>query len=368
MGIKDYFKPYLIRKSNYKGGKGKADVASITQADKIYKMSSNENILGSSPKAIQAITDALGELHYYPDRTDAKIRKALAAFHNHQIPASQYLCANSGMEIIEKICKAFLKEGDEAIACPPAFRAYKLFTRQAGADLITVPLVGDNFDIDVNGILSKVNDKTRLLFLNSPNNPTGTIIPRQSMALLLSRLSPNVIVVYDEVYFHFCDDPNFFTAFEYLDRHPFIGVNSLSKCFGLAGLRVGYMYSNPEISEYLAGLQRPFQLSSLAIEGATAAVHDKDFIKQTVQLIREEKKFLYEHLDKLDVKYWKSQSNFIMIRPDMEEYAFEKAMIIEGVMVRPVGNFGAKNCIRVTIGDRESNTAFINALKTVIKQ
>jgi histidinol-phosphate aminotransferase len=239
---------------------------------------------------------------------------------------------------------------------------------QAGAQMIDVPLLQPDFALDVDGVLKAVNHKTKLVFLNSPNNPTGTIINRKDLQRLLDGLPPNVITVFDEVYFHFNEDPDFCTAQEFMERYNIIGINSLSKCFGLAGLRVGYMYSHPKIIDYLSGIQRPFQLSSLAIEGAAAALGDKAFMDKTVSLVNGEKKYLYTELDKLGVQYWRSQGNFIMIKPEMDEELFENKMIEYGVMVRPVGNFGASGCVRVTIGDRESNTAYIKALAQVIKE
>lgn len=367
MGIESLFKPYLIKKSSYKGGKGKADVSSQSNVDKIYKLSSNENALGSSPAALEAIRKALPELFYYPDRTDKKLTLALEKFHKSKIPASQFLCANSAMEIIDKICRGFLREGDNAIACTPAFRAYKLFTGQSGAQLVNVPLISPDYRLDIDGIINAVNEKTRLVFLNSPNNPTGTIISRSELKELLDRLPPNVITVYDEVYFHFNQNPDFCMADEWINSYNIIGINSLSKCFGLAGLRVGYMYSNKQIIDYLAGMQRPFQLSSLVIEGAIAAVNDTEFMAQTVELVNSQKPKLYRELDNLGVTYWKSQANFIMIKPEMDEFEFENKMIEHGVMVRPVGGFGAEGCVRVTIGTEEANEAYINALTKVIK-
>ncbi|NNK90237.1 MAG: aminotransferase class I/II-fold pyridoxal phosphate-dependent enzyme, partial [Saprospiraceae bacterium] len=156
------FKPYLQSKSKYKGGKGKADVASKVGSKKLYKLSSNENMLGTSPKAAEAIRKAIPELFYYPERTDVQLRKALEQFYDNKIDESDFMCANSAMELLDGICRAFLYEGDNAIACQPAFRAYKLFTGKSGADLINIPLIGDDFNIDIEGILDAVNDKTKL--------------------------------------------------------------------------------------------------------------------------------------------------------------------------------------------------------------
>ena len=361
------FKPYLNISSKYKGGKGKSDVQSLIPGKKIYKLSSNENMLGSSPLAVEAIIEATKDLLYYPERTDKNIRLALEDFYKGVIPEDLFLCANSGMELLDMICRAFLNEGENGIACAPAFRAYKLFTKRTGAELINVPLKEGSYELDVDGILDAINEKTRIIFLNSPNNPTGTIIPDSDIRKLLERLSKDIVVVLDEVYFHFNTNEACTTAYTFIkEGFPVIGVNSFSKCFGLAGLRVGYLYSTPEITQYLRGLQRPFQLSHLSMIGAIAALGDDDFIQKTVELVNSEKPKIYAALEELGVQYWKSEANFIMIKPTMPAEEFERAMLMEGVMVRPVENFGAPGCIRVSIGTVEANEAYISALIKVL--
>ncbi|NNE26104.1 MAG: aminotransferase class I/II-fold pyridoxal phosphate-dependent enzyme [Saprospiraceae bacterium] len=361
------FKPYLNVSSKYKGGKGKSDVQSLVPGKKIYKLSSNENMLGSSPMAIQAIIEATNDLLYYPERTDRNIREALESFYQSEIPEDLFLCANSGMELLDMICRAFLNEGENGIACAPAFRAYKLFTKRTGAQLKNVPLKDGSYALDVEAILDSIDEKTKLIFLNSPNNPTGTIIPDEDIRKLLDGLPEGIVLVLDEVYFHFNTHSACSTAYTFVkEGFPVIGVNSFSKCFGLAGLRVGYLYSTPEIVHYLRGLQRPFQLSHLSMVGAIAALGDDAFIKKTVDLVNSEKPKIYEALEELAVQFWESEANFIMIKPDMPAEEFERAMLMEGIMVRPVENFGAPGCIRVSIGTEEANKAYIEALKKVI--
>ena len=361
------FKPYLNISSKYKGGKGKSDVQDLIPDKKIYKLSSNENMLGSSPKAVEAIIEATKDLLYYPERTDKNIRTALERFYNGEISEQNFLCANSGMELLDMICRAFMNEGENGIACAPAFRAYKLFTKRMGAELKNVPLREPDYTLDVDAILASIDDKTRIIFLNSPNNPTGTIIPDSDIRNLLDRLPEDIVLVLDEVYFHFNTNDSCSIANTFIkEGYNVIGVNSFSKCFGLAGLRVGYLYSNPEIVQYLRGLQRPFQLSHLSMVGAIAALDDSDFIEKTVNLVNSEKPKIYEALEALNVRYWKSEANFIMIKPEMAAEEFERAMLMEGIMVRPVENFGAPGCVRVSIGTSEANSAYIEALKKVL--
>ena len=146
-----------------------------------------------------------------------------------------------------------------------------------------------------------------------------------------------------------------------------IGINSFSKAYGLAGLRVGYSYSTLEIATYLQQLRRPFMINTLSMEAAIAALGDTAFLAQTVQLIQKEKAFLYNELDQIDIKYWKTQANFILIKPEMDAFVFEEKMLKQGIMVRPVASFGAQDCVRVTIGTRAGNQAFLKGLKSICK-
>lgn len=358
------FKPYLKEKSSYKGGKSKAEV--VFNGTKLYKLSSNENQLGSSPKALAAIQKHLNNLSEYPDRTDKRLRAALATFYNNQLTAAQFVTTNSGVANIELIIRGFMEEGTECIYSSPAFGPYKGFPKKLGAKGIDVPLIGVDFQLDVEGILNAINENTRLIFVTNPNNPTGTFLPKSQIDALVAHLPDHVILVYDEVYYHFVDQVSYTQALPYvLAGKNVIGVNSFSKAYGLAGLRVGYSYTTPEITSYLQQLRRPFMINTLSMEAAIAALEDDEFIEQTVQMVKEEKAFLYPKLDALGCKYWKSEANFIFIQPEMSGKEFEAFMLKEGIMVRPAKGLNGSDGVRVTIGTREANEAFIAALKRI---
>ena len=363
----ELFKPYLQGKDNYQGGKSKDEVAS--NGKKIYKLSSNENMLGSSPLAIAAIQKHITGLNEYPDRTDTRYRQALSNFYNAQLQPNQFITANSGVEILELIVRAFLNEGLECIVSNPAFGPYQMFSHKQGAKVIDIPLKGRNFDMDVEGILDAISDRTRLIFITSPNNPTGTHIPKAQIDALVNALPEHVVLVFDEVYFQFAEAGDYVRALPYiLEGHKVIAVNSFSKAYGLAGMRMGYAYSNLEIATYVQQVRRPFMINTLCMEAAIAALQDEVFIEKTVHLIHKEKAFIYPQLDALGVNYWKTQANFFMLKPEMPASQFEELMLKEGIMVRPVANFGAPGCIRVTIGTREANQAFLGALRKIISE
>jgi histidinol-phosphate aminotransferase len=357
------FKKHLSSTQVYKGGKPKPKSNGRT----IYKLSSNENMLGSSPKALKAVQNNINGLFEYPDRTDARLLTALSEFYNHELSEKQFITTNSGVAMLELIINAFLEPGLECIVSSPAFAPYMIFTEKTGAKYIDIPLEGDNFNLNINGILSAINDNTRLIFVTSPNNPTGTHIPKSQIDALIENLPSHVVLVIDEVYFQFADADDYVRPLPYvLEGKNVIGVNSFSKAYGLAGLRVGYAYATEEIARYVRQLRRPFMLNTLSLEAAIAALQDDEFIQKTASLIQTEKQYLYSELDKTGIKYWKTQANFILLQPEMKDTDFEAKMFEQGVMVRPVANFGAPGCIRVTIGTHEANVVFIEGLKRII--
>ena len=358
------FKSFLQAKPVYKGGKSKP--VSIN-GKKLYKLSSNENMLGSSPKALAAIQAKIATLNEYPDYNDNKFRLALEKFYEGNLAANQFITTNSGVANIELITRAFLEEGTECIFSNPAFGPYRGFPKKVGAKSIDIPLIGANFQLDVQGILNAVNDKTRLVFVTNPNNPTGTHLPKTQIDALINGLPDHVVLIYDEVYYQYVTADDYVRALPYVQAGKnVIAINSFSKAYGLAGLRVGYAYSTPQIAQYIQQLRRPFMINSLSMSAAIAALADTEFIQQTVALIHQEKPYLYAVLDQLGLKYWKTQANFLLIKPNMDTALFEARMLEEGIMVRQTASFGAPGCVRVTIGTREANAAFVAALQQVM--
>lgn len=360
----DIYKSYLKVNNPYKGGKTLAEIKS--QSQKLYKLSSNENPIGASPKAIAAVQTAAHNLHRYPDRTDARLRTALADYYDNELKENQFVVANSGSETLELIIRAFMSEGHECIISNPTFLVYQMFAKWQGATIHDVPLLEPDFAVDVEAILAKINDNTRLVFLTSPNNPTGSYISKAVLDDLTDRLPSHVILVLDEVYFHFADAPDFTTAVPYVKTgKQIIGINSFSKTYGLAAMRIGYFYTTEKIADYIHQICKPFILNKLSLEAGIAALSDTGFIQATVDLVRTERAFMQTELEKIGVRFWPSQGNFILTKPPMDEKEFEMKMLDNGVMVRPVTAFGAPGCVRITLGDREANEACLAALRKV---
>ena len=359
-----------LKPSNlYVGGMTRDEVKQKIGDKKLYKLSSNENLLGPSPKALQAIRDNVHLIGEYPDRSDGRLREALSSYYDGQLSQEQFFCGNSGSEVLEFICRAFLQPGLEYIVSNPCFKPYQMFSDKLGAKIVDVPLISeDNYRLDVDGILQAITKETRLIFLTSPNNPTATYIPRADIVRLLGAIPDHVVVVYDEVYARYADADDYAEASEFVNEgYPVIGLNSFSKLFGLAGLRLGYAYSTPAIAEYIRRLYKPFILSTLTLEAGIAALADTDFLRDTTALVKSERPRIEARLSTLGMEYWPSQANFIQIRPATDANEMAEALLRQGIMVRPVAGFGSPGCLRVTIGTVEANDAFLSALATVLE-
>lgn len=358
------FKPFVLKSTPYKGGVTRGENKLKSVSDRVVKLSSNENLLGPSPMALEAIRNNLHLLNEYTYQGDEIFRNALSEHAHHELTADQFITANSGMELLDLIVRGFLDPGLECITSSPTFRAYRNFGTVQGATVVDVPLLGESFELNVKGILNAITENTRLVFITNPNNPTGTVMAKLRTDELITNLPEHVIVVYDEVYFHYVETKDYARAVDYIKTGKnVIGLNSFSKVYGLAGIRLGYAFSTPEIAAYLNKIRRPFMINTLTMEAGLAALKDTGHVKATQQMNASGKVWLGKQLDDLKIRYWKSEANFIMFRSPVANEIFIPKMMEQGVMVRPCEGFDVKGCTRVTIGTKEDNETFVKALK-----
>lgn len=330
-----------------------------TNWEKFFKLSSNENLMGASPKAVNAIKDAIEGIYEYDFYDDYQFQDVLADFYQQEVKSGQFITANSGVEVLEIICRGLVSVDSECIISSPTFSPYKNIIELEGGVVIDVPLKLPDYTLDIDGILSAITNKTALIFLTNPNNPTGTYINKKDFEDLLSKIPEDVIVVYDEVYFHFVDADDFPYGIEYIKQgKPIIALHTFSKIYGLAGIRVGYGITTPEIGEYLNKIFRPFRIGSLQTIAAYEALKDVEHVEKSKQMVWEGKKWFYQKFEEAQIKYWPSQGNFIMFESPIPSLDLTMKMLDEGVMVRPGDNFGAPGCIRLTIGTSEANERF----------
>jgi histidinol-phosphate aminotransferase len=351
----------------YSGGPSIEEVRGRVKAARIHKLSSNENPLGPSPRVLEAMREAMASLQRYPPRGDEQLRQALAAHHGRTLTPEHFTTANSGYEVIDLIGRAFLRAGDAVVISSPTYRAYGWSAERQEAAVVDVRLMPDAFALDIDGMLTVIGERTRLVFLCNPSNPTGALVPAPIVGRLLDRLPDGAVLVADEVYSHYVDDPAFPDSLAHvLEGRPLIVVQSFSKAYGLAGLRLGYAIGRPDLIERIARLRRPFHLGELALRAGVAALADQAHLAASVALAREGRAFLAHELRRLGVPGWPSQANFVLFRPPLPARDVFERLIERGIMVRPTDSNGLPGHLRVSAGLRESNEAFVRALAEVL--
>ncbi len=326
------------------------------------KLASNENPLGPSPKAIQAVKEALSGLNRYPDGSAYYLRQAISK--RFRIPFDQVLIGNGSNEIIELAVRTFLLPFEKAVQPFPTFLVYeKMVAAQQGV-MVNVPLKG--FGVDLDAIQKSVEEDVKLIFINNPNNPTGTYITHDAMETFLRRLPKEVVVILDEAYIEFSTRQDIANGLGLLREFPnLIVLRTFSKLYGLAGLRIGYGFTSQRLADYMNRVRQPFNVNTLAQKAALAALEDEEFVNRTIALVRTELAFLKDGLDKLGLRHLPTQTNFFLVEVGDADRVY-KALLKEGVIVRSMSGFGLERFIRISVGLREENIKFLNALKRVL--
>ncbi len=326
------------------------------------KLASNENAWGSSPKAILAIQEALTNLHRYPDGSNYYLVQAIAD--KFGFSPQEVIIGNGSDEIIEFLVKAYVEKGDEVITSHPSFLMYQKVVQVRGGVNKILPL--KEMGHDLTAILENVTDRTRLIFLDNPNNPTATAIPPNDLYTFLSNVPESVIVVLDEAYVDFMDLELQVDDFSLIrnseGRCGVVALRTFSKAYGLAGIRVGYGLMSPEIAGYLHRVRQPFNVNKLAQVAAVAALGDTEFYETTLQRTREGMAWLRNEVKKLGCTPYPSQTNFFLIDVKGDAAALYEAMLYKGVIIRSMKPYGYSNVIRITVGTEEENYRFIRAL------
>ncbi len=344
------------------------DIRQPPGASKVYPMANNENPLGPSPHVIEAIQAAAPTLSYYPDYSDIALRRAICGALGRGLTPAHIFTGCSGFEALELIARAFLRPGDEVILSPPTFSgAYRKVTEPLGAKIVNVPLTRQTFAYRPEAVLRAVNDRTRLIMLCNPNNPTGTVSRAEAMDELMRGLPDHVVVVADEVYHHFVAAPDFPDSIGYaLAGHNIVIAHSFSKAYGLAGLRLGYGIAKPEIANAIAGLHRGFHQNKLALAAGIAACQDQAHVRRCVDFLRGEVAWLCAQFDRLDIKYWKPATNFILFETRMPAENLNERLREGGFLLRAQTRNDMPFGMRVSASTRSNNQAFIKTLEQIL--
>lgn len=343
----------------YVPGKPISDVKRELGLSDVIKLASNENPLGCSEKIIPVLKNALSDLSLYPDGNATVLREKLAE--RHGLKPEQFVFGAGSNEIITFIAQVFLSPGDESIYAHPSFSWYDTAVRVTGANPVIVPL--KDYTHDLEAMKNSITEKTKIIWLCNPNNPTGTIITSSEQEAFLNAVPSDVVVVLDEAYYEFARGGDYPESVPLLDKYPnIIILRTFSKAYGLASLRVGYGMASAEMVSYLNRVRPPFNVNSFAQMAAVEALEDQEFVDRVIVINRNGLEMLYKSFEKLGFPYVKSHANFIWVETPVSSGEMFQRLLRKGVIVRPfMGNW-----LRITVGTEEQNQKLIEALNESI--
>ena len=359
-----YANPQLRDLVSYEPGKPVEDLARELgiAPDKIIKLASNENPLGPSPAARQAMIDTIERAHFYPDGGGYYLREAIAE--HVGLSMANVILGNGSNEIIEFLGHAYLQPGDEVVAAKHSFAVYRLMAQLFGAKMVEVPDPG--FVADLDAMLAAITPRTKEVFLANPNNPTGTMVFQDAIDRFMERVPGHVIVVFDEAYYEFLDEPPDVLKYVRAGRNVVV-LRTFSKIQGLANLRIGYGLAAPEIVEVLQKTRQPFNANGIAQAGALAGLRDTAHMEQTRRVTHEGRNFLQAQFLDMDLEFVPSHANFVLVRVGDGKKVFD-ALLRRGIIVRAMGSYGLPGWIRVSVGTMPQNEVFIGVLRELDRE
>lgn len=363
MSIWDYANQQLKDLVAYEPGKPIEEVARERglRPEDIIKMASNENPLGPSPKALLAMQDAVREVHIYPDGGGWKLRRAIAE--KFGLELSNVILGSGSNEVIEFIGHAFLKPGDNIITAEHAFLVYKLMAKVFGADTIEVADPGLVHDLDA--MAAAITPNTKEIFIANPNNPTGTLVTQEQIDRFMDKVPPHVMVVFDEAYYEFLDNPPDTLKYVREGRNVIV-LRTFSKIQGLAGLRIGYGLGKPELIEVLQRTRQPFNTNSVAQAAALAGLLDDEHQNKTKQITDEGRAYLQAEFAAMGLEFVPSFANFVLVKVGDGNEVFRK-MMDQGVIVRAMAAYKLPEWVRISIGTADQCRRCIEVLKQVLQ-
>ena len=330
------------------------------------KLSANESALGPSPKAISEYLKMSKNFKRYPDSDSISLRKALAK--KFKLDLNKIILGSGSDQILELICKAFLRKGDDVIVPKYSFLIYRLYSRINGANVLYSN--EKNFTVSIEDILKKVTKKTKIVFIANPNNPTGTYISKKKLLLLRKKLRSNILLVIDDAYFEYVKQKDYTSGLRLFSNFKNVLITrTFSKIYGLAGLRVGWGYGSKEIINSLNLIRPPFNINSPALSAAEAAIKDNTWLNKEIKHVNKWNDKLYKEFKKLNIGTNKSFTNFLLINFDKIKKNSNKVfkfLANAGILVRKMNSYGIKNSLRVTIGKNYENKKLILKIKKAI--
>lgn len=355
---------YVRAIAPYRAGRPISEVAREYGLDeaRIVKLASNENPLGMPDSARRAMLAAAGDLGRYPDANGFELKAALSR--RLDVPADWLTLGNGSNDVLELVAHAMLQPGLSAVYSQYSFQVYELATQETGARAIVTPARAFGHDLDA--MRAAIAPDTRVVFIANPNNPTGTFLPAADIEAFLASVPPHVVVVLDEAYNEYLEPSLRFDPTRWVARFPNLVLSrTFSKAYGLAGLRVGYAVAQPALTDLLNRVRQPFNVNSIAQAAAVAALADTDFLERSRALNAEGLAVLSAAFDALGLPYVKSYGNFVLVRVG-DAQAINEKLLRAGVIVRPVGNYGLPEWLRITVGLASENEIFLAALRAAL--
>ncbi len=358
MEIKKLVRPNIRDLRPYEPGKPIEEVQRELGLKDIVKMASNENPVGPSPLAVRAIRENLDRINLYPDGGGYYLKKKLAS--SLGVGEDQIILGNGSDEIIRMVVETFLNEGEEAVIAEPSFVIYKLAVKTINGKCRMVAL--NDYQYDMESMAKVVGERTKIVFVANPNNPTGTMVTKSEVESFLAKIPEGVISVFDEAYFEYIERDDFPETIRYINSGAtIICLRTFSKIYGLAGLRIGYGISQPEIVTEMNRVRQPFNANSIAQVAAISALDDREHVEKSREVNRAGKDFLYRELEKRKIAYVPSEANFILVEVG-DGAGVASALLKKGVIVRDMSCYNLPNFVRVTIGVEEANKRFIEEM------
>ncbi|MBD3380248.1 MAG: histidinol-phosphate transaminase [Candidatus Omnitrophica bacterium] len=358
------WKKHLNDVTPYKPGKPIEEVKRELGLEDVIKLASNENPLGCSPGAIEAIKKAVPDINRYPDGGCHYLRQDLAA--KLGLSPENFVFGNGSDEVIVLALHAAVDPGDEVIVADPTFAVYSIASKVKNAKVIKVPL--KDFKYDLEAMAEAVTGRTKAVFIANPDNPTGSYANSGELDAFIEKMPKRVLVFLDEAYYEFARGGDYPESLKYIDREDrtVVVARTFSKAYGLAGLRIGYGVARPEIADFLNRVREPFNVNSLAQVAAKAALDDEDFVSRSRQLVDSEKEKIYKALKDLGVEYIPSRTNFILINTGRDSSRIFEHVLSKGVIIREMSPWGLKGFIRMNIGLPEENDRFLQVFKEAL--
>jgi histidinol-phosphate aminotransferase len=348
----------------YSPGKPIEEVKREYHLNDVIKLASNENPYGPTPKVKQAIIAELDNLSLYPEGTPFELREAVSA--HYQVSTDKIIFGNGADELISLICRTFLNPGDRSVMADITFSEYFTYVVVEGAKAVQVPLTPEGVH-DLEAMLAAIDETTKIVWVCNPNNPTGTYVNQDALLRFIERVPHHVLVVVDEAYSEYVTAQDYPQTLKLLDEYPnLIILRTFSKIYALAALRIGYGFASPQVIDWMNRVREPFNTNRLAQKAAVVALEDQNYVKECFKKNKEGKELYYQKLPQIGLKYYPTETNFIMVDLGQEARPIFEAMLRQGVIVRSGDVLGMPSCLRITIGSQEQNERVLSLLAGLV--